>query len=71
MTFSLLVFSVNSRPFEIAFVGVAAEGTVEEPRGRSGTSGGEGRRGDEVSFGIWAEAQRACPCQAREGRLGI
>lgn len=67
MTFSFLIFLVYSGPFDIAFVGVTAEGTVEEPKGLSSTLGGEGRQGDEGSFVIWAGAQRPCPGQTPRG----
>lgn len=50
MTFSLLIFLVNSKPFEIAFVDMAALGTIE-PRRLHGTSDREGRWDGEVL--IW------------------
>lgn len=51
MAFSFLIFLVNLKSFEIAFVDMAAEGTIEEPRRLYGTSDREGRWGGEVL--IW------------------
>lgn len=61
---------MNLRPFEIAFVGVAAWGTIVESRGLSGATGGEGRRGGGVSIWELGRSAEILPSQAHEGHLG-